>query len=101
MYSRSATLSVSLFLFLFLVFLQEDFSFSPFFDPPSFASLPLFIAAIIGLIITAVLFPSGVSGIFLPYFIDFFTFLSWNSDCPGVICTVQAVLCALNKAEIR
>ena len=33
--------------------------------------------------------------------IGFLTFLSWDSDGLGVTCTVQAVLCAINAAEVR
>ncbi|KAL0010636.1 hypothetical protein SO802_005744 [Lithocarpus litseifolius] len=49
----------------------------------------------------AIMFPSKVSGIFSPYFIGFLSFLSWNTDCLGVACIVQAVLCAINAVEVR
>ena len=58
-------------------------------------------ASILVLTLTVVLLLPRVPRIYFPYFIDFLTFLSWDSDGLGVTCTVQAVLCAINAAEVR
>ena len=62
-----------MFLFLFL--------FQP---PPSFASPLLFITSILALIITAVLLPSRVSGIFSLTLSNSSSPLSWNSNFWGL-----------------
>ena len=75
--SLSLSLSLSYFCSLCSFFF---FFFQP---PPPFASPLLFITSILALIITAVLLPTRVSGIFSLTLSNFSSPLSWNSDFWG------------------